>query len=87
MGEDLPDFEKRLDRIKWFLWHGNVFKALDILESLDFELDTEVFAEGKDAKEHKKHKLWKAVDEFYEYIQANSSFRLCQLVELFLNLR
>jgi hypothetical protein len=71
MGEDLLNFEKRLDSIKWLLWHGNVFKALDVLESLDCELDSEVFAEGKSAK---KHKLWKAVDEFYEYIQANSSF-------------
>ncbi|RZI45233.1 ISKra4 family transposase [Candidatus Finniella inopinata] len=74
MGGDLPNFEKRLDRIKWFLWHGNVFKALDILESLDFELDTEVFAEGKDAKKHKKYKLYQSVDEFYKYIEANSTF-------------
>ena len=69
MGEDLSDFEKEIDRIKWFLWHGNTFKALDTLESL--ELDLGVFSENK---VHKKHNLWKAVSEFYEYINLNKLF-------------
>jgi hypothetical protein len=69
MGKDYRDFDKKLERIKWFLWHGNVFKALDILESLSFELD--LFS---DNKEHKKYKLWRAVNEFYEYIHLNSRF-------------
>ncbi|NBT86354.1 MAG: hypothetical protein EBT45_07690 [Alphaproteobacteria bacterium] len=55
--------------LKWFLWHGNTSKALDILES--FDLDLGIFSEDK---KHKKYALWKAVDEFYEYIQANASF-------------
>lgn len=69
MEKDYPDFEKKLDRIKWFLWHGNVFQALDILESLRFDLD--LFSENK---KHKKHKLWRTVSEFYEYIHSNSLF-------------
>lgn len=47
MEEDLPNFEKRIGRIKWFLWHGNVFKALDILESLNSELDSEILKRVK----------------------------------------
>jgi hypothetical protein len=69
MGKDYPDFENKLDRAKWFLWHGNTFQALDILESLSFDLD--VFSENK---EHKRHKLEQAVSEFYEYINLNRSF-------------
>ena len=65
--KDLPDIEKNLDSIKWFLWHGNTFKALDILESLDGD----TFTENKDGK---MYKLWKTIDEFYEYIKANSQF-------------
>lgn len=69
MGKDYSDFEKNLNSIKWFLWHGNFFKALDILESLCFDLD--LFSESK---EHRKHKLWRTVSEFYEYIKLNSPF-------------
>jgi len=28
-----------LDRIKWFLWHGNVYKALESIDDLLFDLD------------------------------------------------
>ncbi len=69
MGEDLPDFEKKLDRIKWFLCHGNTYKALDNLESLDFELD--LFSEDN---KHKKNKLARVVSEFHTYIHLNSPF-------------
>lgn len=69
MRKEYPEFESNLDRAKWFLWHGNTFKSLDILESLAFDLDA--FSEDK---EHKKHKLCRVVSEFYEYIDLNSSF-------------
>jgi hypothetical protein len=69
LGKDSSDFEKNLDRVKWFLWHGNVFQALDILESLSLDLD--LFSENK---EHKKYKLWRTVSEFYEYINLNNVF-------------
>ena len=69
MKKDLEDFEKSIESVKWFLWHGNTFQALDILESLDFDLDQ--FAENK---KHEKYNLWKAVHEFYQYISLNEPF-------------
>ena len=71
MGKDFVDFEEKVDSIKWFLWHGNTFKALNILESLDFDLDLAVFGEENN---NEKHKLWKTVSEFFEYVNTNSSF-------------
>ncbi len=34
-------FEKELERVKWFLWHSNVYKALQLLEWLELDIDTE----------------------------------------------
>lgn len=28
-----------LERLKWFLWHGNVFRALQVVEALEIDLD------------------------------------------------
>jgi hypothetical protein len=33
--------EKELKRLKWNLWHGNVHKALQIVEDLEYALDLE----------------------------------------------
>jgi hypothetical protein len=30
---------KKLERVKWFLWHGNVFRADETLTDLMFEMD------------------------------------------------
>jgi hypothetical protein len=30
-----------LERLKWFLWHGNVFRALQVVEDLELDLDVE----------------------------------------------
>jgi hypothetical protein len=69
MGKGYASFEKQLLRIKWFLWHGNVYQALDALESLIMDLD--LYSENK---AHKKYKLWRVVSEFHQYIQSNSPF-------------
>ena len=69
MGKASPDFEKEIERLKWFLWHGNVFQAQEILESLIFDLD-----EFSENKEHKKYKLCRTVNEFDKYIELNSHF-------------
>ena len=34
-----PDVLKNLEQIKWYLWHGNVFQALNELQSLGMDLD------------------------------------------------
>ena len=66
--EDLKITEK-LDRIKWCLWHGNVFKALQKIELLCFDL--EIFYEKPKSREWKLHKM---LEEFETYIKSNSSF-------------
>ena len=57
-----------MERIKWYLWHGNVFRALQGLEDLTMDLDDlEPVTEGL-------KKLRKAVHEFLGYITANKAF-------------
>ena len=59
--------EKELNRLKWNLWHGNVHKALQIVEDLEYDLELE-----ENSQEHRK--LLKAVREFGTYIAANRPF-------------
>jgi hypothetical protein len=69
---------KRIESIKWYLWHGNVFEALQEIESLeelcygdyeeidedmDFDLDLEI----------SPLKLLKKVEEFQSYIEKNAN--------------
>jgi len=62
------DVEKQLESVKWYLWHGNVFRALQGLEDLAMDLDDiEPVTEGL-------KKLWKAVHEFQGYIAVNKPF-------------
>src|SRR5258708_27118156 len=35
------EVEKELECLKWNLWHGNVHKALQIVDDLEFALDIE----------------------------------------------
>jgi len=56
---------KELERIKWFLWHGNVFRALETVDDLFMELDTE----NPTAKETT---LLKKLEEFDTYIRNNA---------------
>jgi hypothetical protein len=53
-----------LVRLKWFLWHGNVFRALQIVADLELDLDS------VDAGVEQR-KLLKVVSEFGGYIRAN----------------
>jgi hypothetical protein len=71
--EEYPVFLDKIERIKWFLWHGNVFRALDDLETLNEELYT-WSEESVSTKETKQNKLWKLVDEFGTYIKNNQAF-------------
>ena len=55
----------QLQRLKWFCWHGNVFRALQTIDDLIFDLDiTEPCPE--------QARLLKAVREFDSYIRANA---------------
>ena len=55
-----------LERLKWFLWHGNVFGALQVVEDLEIDLDVEHASA-------EQRKLLKTVTEFGGYIRANAS--------------
>ena len=56
-----------LERLKWFLWHGNVYRALETIDGLEFDLDLE----GAGLEQRK---LLKAVVEFGGYIRANGAW-------------
>jgi len=64
------DVLRELERIKWFLWHGNVFKALPLLRSVESDLEDEEFSSGNATA----RKLYKAVCEFTTYIENNRPF-------------
>jgi hypothetical protein len=70
-GDDQPnlsaEIEKELERLKWNLWHGNVHKALQIVEDLEHALVLE-------ENSQEQRKLLKAVREFGTYITANRAF-------------
>ena len=58
-------FEKELERVKWFLWHSNLYKALQVLEDLELGVDAEVSPEAR--------KLTRTLYEFDHYIRTNQS--------------
>ena len=69
---------KRIESIKWYLWHGNVFEALQEIEDLedlgygDYE-DIDEDAEFDLNLEISPLKLLKKVEEFQSYIEKNAN--------------
>jgi hypothetical protein len=63
-------FEQELERIKWFLWHGNLYHGLLSIASLVEDLDL--------LSDHltvpNLPKLLKASREFHTYIRSNQAF-------------
>ena len=60
------EISTQLQRLKWFCWHGNVFRALQTVDDLIFDLDTT----GPVPIEQVR--LLKAVREFDAYLRANA---------------
>ena len=58
-------FEKELERVKWFLWHSNLYQALQVLEGLELDIDAEASPEAR--------KLARTLHEFDHYIRTNKS--------------
>jgi hypothetical protein len=56
---------RELERLKWFLWHGNVFRALQVIEDLEDDLEIAGLETSK---------LAKALREFGGYIRANGNY-------------
>ncbi len=61
---------RSLERLKWFLWHGNVYQALQMVQSVAMDLEVAV-ATSPDAT---ARKLLKAVEEFHTSIRNNAGF-------------
>jgi hypothetical protein len=68
-GEGGPpaSMDKHLESLKWHVWHGNVYRALQIVEDLECDLESPA------APSERAKKLLKAVNEFRHYIEANRS--------------
>lgn len=66
------ELDKELERVKWYLWHGNAHKALQVLGDIEFDL------EGCELDKSKKgqiyQKVFKPVREFTGYIRSNQSY-------------
>ena len=56
---------RELERLKWFLWHGNVFRALQVVDDLRDDLA----AAGAE-----QTKLTTALEEFDGYLHANGAW-------------
>jgi hypothetical protein len=65
---DVAGLEKQLESLKWHLWHGNVYRALLIVEDLEWDLDACV-----DHTERVKN-LLQAVSEFHHSIAVKRAF-------------
>jgi hypothetical protein len=59
---------EELARLKWLLWHGNVFRALQTVEDLQLDLDNTEY------RSLEEQKLLKLVTEFGGYIRANGAW-------------
>jgi hypothetical protein len=65
---DLEQPDGELERLKWYLWHGNVFQPLQEIAHVQWEL------EDLDEAVPVSRKLAKNVAEFHSYIEANEAF-------------
>ncbi len=63
----VTEMDTTLERLKWYLWHGNVLRALQLVEDLEFDLD-ELPASPE------QRKVAKAVRELSRYIRATRAF-------------
>lgn len=61
------DMSKTIESVKWYLWHGNVYQALQELEGLPDLL-------YMDDITTKQRKLLQKIEEFQTYISNNRSF-------------
>jgi hypothetical protein len=61
------ELAEELHRLKWYLWHGNVFLAQQTIDYVQLDVDNE------DASPEQR-KLSKAVSEFSGYIRANGAW-------------
>jgi hypothetical protein len=61
---------KALERLKWFLWHGNVYQAVQVMQTIEGDLEVAMATSGDSTA----RKLLKTVEEFHTYIANNAGF-------------
>jgi hypothetical protein len=61
---------RSLERLQWFLWHGNVYQALPVIQTIEGDLEVAV-ATSNDGT---ARKLLKAAEEFHTSITNNAGF-------------
>jgi len=66
--DNLSKLDAGFESIKWYLWHGTAFRALQEVEGVQLAL------EGYEEELPASTKLTKSVREFYGYIKANERF-------------
>jgi hypothetical protein len=64
------DVVQELERLKWYLWHGNVYQVLQVVQSVEMDLDATVATSGDGPARN----LLKAVEAFHTYIERNRAF-------------
>jgi hypothetical protein len=57
---------RQLEHLKWFLWHGHVFQALEALRVVEFVLKGAVCENG-DATARKLYKVVREFPTFYTF--------------------
>jgi hypothetical protein len=67
----LRSVEEKRERLRWFLWHGNVFMALRTVEGIEWTI--EEFEDQRPEPRNLKT-LAKAISEFKTYISRNRNF-------------
>ena len=65
-----PQALKLLESVKWYLWHGNAFQALQKLEYLEMDLEGASYS----SKNENIRKLLKGVEELHTYVGRNQNF-------------
>jgi hypothetical protein len=65
-----PQALKLLESVKWYLWHGNAFQALQKLEYLEMDLEGASYS----SKNENIRKLLKGVEELHIYVERNQNF-------------
>ena len=61
---------KDLESLKWYLWHGNVFRAVKELQGLEMDLDGATF----ENKYETARKLLQDIEELHTYVERNQAF-------------
>jgi hypothetical protein len=61
---------KHLESIRWYLWHGNTFQALDKLQGLVMDVESAAF----ETRHETARKLLKEIEELHTYVDRNQEF-------------